>query len=118
LPRNWTTAGERLIGHPLDDTHIFTRDMVGRAIDRLEWIEIPKSGKIPWPGFSEGYAISAAIRDFGLNRATHIATSRELAPYGFFAVRNIYPNGTAEIFVMDSGTSLTVVCTDFAAKIN
>lgn len=110
--RTWTKVGERLIGVSLDEGVIFDRAAVVRAINSLEWCEIPRGGSISAPAM-QGLNISAAIKDLKIPRVSHVAWSHELAPYGFYGIRGHYANGDAEIYIMDSGTVLTPVCTDF-----
>lgn len=110
--RTWTKVGERLIGTALDEGVIFDRAAIVRAIRSLEWREIPKGGKISAPAM-QGLNISAAIQDLKIPRVSHVAWTNELAPYGFYGIRGHYANGDAEIYIMDSGTVLTPVCTDF-----
>lgn len=110
--RTWTKVGERLIGTALDEGVIFDRAAIVRAIRSLEWQEIPKGGTLSAPAM-QGLNISAAIKDLKIPKVSHVAWTNELAPYGFYGIRGHYANGDAEIYIMDSGTVLTPVCTDF-----
>lgn len=110
--RTWTKVGERLIGTALDEGVIFDRAAIVRAINGLKWQEIPKGGTISAPAM-QGLNISAAIKDLKIPKVSHVAWSPALAPYGFYGIRGHYANGDAEVYIMDTGTLLTPVCTDF-----
>ena len=110
--RTWTKVGEALVGSPIDEGTILGRDMVCRAIDRLQWLEIPKDGTLEVAAMP-GLGIKEAIKELKIPKVSHIAISSALAPYGFYGIRAHYKNGDAEIFLVDAGSHITPVCTDF-----
>jgi hypothetical protein len=114
--RTWTKVGTEVVGAPLDEGCIIDRSAVVRAIGSLEWQEIPKGGKLEAPAMP-GLGISAAIKQLRIPKVSHVAWSSELAPYGFYGIRGHYKNGDAEIFIVDMGTHLTPVCTEFTPKV-
>jgi hypothetical protein len=115
MRRTWTKVGEELVGSSMDDSTVLARGIVERAIANLEWLEIPKDGKLELPAMP-ALGISAAIEDLKIPKVSHVATSPDLAPYGFYGIRGHYSNGDAEIFLVDSGSKMTVICSDFTPK--
>jgi hypothetical protein len=113
--RTWTKVGEEIVGSPVDEGTILTRAIVERAINNLDWIEIPKGGKLEVAAMP-GLNISAAIQQLRVPKVSHIAISSDLAPYGFYGLRAHYKNGDAEIFLVDCGSNVTPVCTEFTLK--
>jgi hypothetical protein len=109
--RTWTKVGEDVVGSPVDEGTILGRDQVKRAIDNMVWMSLPvEVGAMP------GLNISQAIEELRVPKVSHIAVSSDLAPYGFYGIRAHYKNGDADIFLVDSGSELTPVCTDFTPK--
>jgi hypothetical protein len=113
--RTWTKVGEDLVGSPIDDETILDRGAVCRAIDRLQWMEIPKEGTLE-VAMMPGLGIKESIKELRIPKVSHIAISSALAPYGFYGIRAHYKNGDAEIFLIDVGSNITPVCTDFTPK--
>jgi hypothetical protein len=113
--QNWTKTGEEFIGKPVDPAEwpglILARDMVVKAIENLKWEEVPNTGLEMDIG--SAMAIEAAIRDYKIPRVSHVATSNDLAPWGFYGIRGHYTNGVAEIYIMDMGSQLATVRSDF-----
>jgi hypothetical protein len=104
MARNWTKVGAD-----------HSRTAVERAILTLEWREIPKEGTLEAP-MGPGEGIKAAIRELKIPRVSHVAWSNQMAPYGFYGIRGHYPNGDAEVYIVDEGTHLSPVCSDFHPK--
>lgn len=113
--RTWTKIGESVVGSPIDEGTILGHDMVTKAIERLDWHEIPKAGNLEAPAMP-GMGISKLIEELKIPRVSHVAWSSELAPYGFYGIKGHYSNGDADIYAIDSGTHLTTVCTDFVQR--
>jgi hypothetical protein len=113
--RTWTKIGEEVVGSPIDEGTILGRDMVVKAIEELEWREIPKEGTLEAPAML-GLNITEAIQKLKIPNVSHVGWSSELAPYGFYGIRGHYKNGDAEIYLVDQGTDLTPVCSDFIGK--
>lgn len=117
MERSWLSIGDEFVAKVGGG-----QDGVAAAIDGLEWIDIPEDGSLT-VAFSPGYAIKAAIREFGLPAV------RRVAPYGGFSIPDAdggdgfypalygieanYANGRARIFLLDTGTGLTPLCSDF-----
>lgn len=116
--QNWTKTGEEFIGKPVDPAEwpgvITSRDMVVKAIENLEWQEVPNHGLEM--GIAEAMAIETAIRDYKIPKVSHVATSPDLAPWGFYGIRGHYSNGVAEIYILDLGSQLATVRSDFTPK--
>lgn len=102
MERNWTTTGAAYNG--TDEQ----RERLGRIFDSLQWQEIPCT--LP---MMQGEAIKAAIRELRLPKASHVADSHELAPYGLVAIRCHYKNGDAQVYILDEGVRLVVLASDF-----
>lgn len=111
MKRTWTKTGEKFIGTPIDDGLLYGRDAVVRAIKKLEWKALPQTMSM-----TEGFGIRAAIEQLKIPKPSHVASSHELAPYGFYGIRAHYPKGDAEIFLVDTGTEIVCVCSDFEPK--
>jgi hypothetical protein len=103
MKRTWTTVGKD-----------FERIIVDVAIRHLDWQEIPKGGHLEAPAMP-GLGIKAAIRELHIPKVSHVAWSSHLAPYGFYGIRGHYTNGDAEVYIVDLGTHLVPVCSDFHA---
>lgn len=100
--RTWTKVGEK-----------HNRATVERAIENIEWRELRGTIEVP---MMQGEGIKAAIRELRIPRVSHVAWSNELAPYGFYAIRGHYANGDAEVYIVDRGSDLIPVCSDFTER--
>ncbi len=81
------------------------QDIVLAAIKMMTWEELPFS-----MGFSQGYAIKEIIKEFKIPKASHIADSHELAPYGLLGIRAHYTNADVDLFFVDDGIGATPIC--------
>jgi hypothetical protein len=116
MQRNWTTVGQKLAGMELEDgVQVIDQAAVVRAIGTVEWQEIPEGGTIS-VAMMPGEGIKEAIKQLRIPKVSHIAISNELAPFGFYGIRGHYKNGDAEVFLVDTGCSITPVCSDFYPK--
>lgn len=106
--RAWTEIGKEYTG----DEECRARYI--NAIEHMKWQELPKHdmGKLELATMP-GMGINAAIRTLKLKAVSHIAISNDISPMGFYGIRNTYLNGTAEIYLLDTGDALVVLCTDF-----
>lgn len=107
---NWTQTGV-----PIMQDEGISQEHVQRVIDSLEWQEIPKAGSLSLP-MGPGLAIKAAIKEFQMPKVSHVAVANDLAPYGFYGIRAHYSNGDADVFVLDLGTELVTLRSDFTPK--
>jgi hypothetical protein len=82
--------------------------------DRLEWQELFPAGVTM--AMMPGEAIKAAIAELRLPKVSHVATSNEMAPYGLIGIRAHYKNGTANVYLVDEGCQIVVLCSDFYPK--
>lgn len=116
MKRTWTTVGTQIVGAELEDREsVIDKDTVEQAIGTVNWREIPKDGHLEAP-MMPGEGIKAAIQTLRIPKVSHVAWSNELAPYGFYGVRGHYKNGQAEVYMVDTGTSIIPVCSDFHEK--
>ncbi len=109
VKRTWTKVGEEFTGEHAK------REQIAGAIERMEWQEIPKGGSLTL-GMMPGEGIKAAIRELHIPKVSHVAVSNELAPYGLYGIRGHYKNGDANVFIVDRGSDMLPVCSDFTAK--
>jgi len=100
VQRNWTEVGR----------HFCNRGEVESAISSAKWVEA--RGSFP---FMQGEGIKTAIQQLGIPKVSHIALS-VVDSCGLYGIRGHYTNGTAEVWVLDRGTELVPVCSDFEAN--
>jgi len=81
------------------------RARIRGAMQAMKWLEIPTE-----MGFMPGEGIKAAMRQLRLPDVSHVATSNELAPYGFLGVRTHYNNADVDVFIVDRGSDMFPVC--------
>lgn len=114
--RTWTKVGQEIVGRELEGWEecgvTMTQERVARAIEDIEWREIPKGGTLEAPAMP-GMGIQETIKQLRIPKVSHIAWLNQLAPYGLYGVRGHYKNGDAEVYVVDLGTHIVPVCTDF-----
>ena len=116
--RTWTTVGEVVMDKTLEDGAKLSRKRVEAAIEAMDW-QAPKrdGGNGAWTlAMMPGEGIKTVIKEFRIPRVYELAVSNELAPYGFYGIKGRYKNGAAEIYVVDLGTELTPVCSDFTEE--
>ena len=100
MPRTWTKVGEEYSKGKQEQITAF--------IGRLEWQTLHcEMGMMP------GEGIKAAIAKFRIPHVSLVAVSSEMAPLGLYAVEGNYKNGRARLYLVDSGTEITPVATDF-----
>jgi hypothetical protein len=107
MVRTWTTVGA---GHSRGNE---TR--LGKILDALSWTEIPPAG-VCEPAMP-ALAIMGAIRELRLPGVTHYAISHALAPFGLVGIRAHYADGRADVYVVDEGSQLVVLASDFYARV-
>ena|SRR5271156_1972938 len=116
MQRTWTKVGEEIYTHTLEDgEERADRGRIERAIEAIQWREIPKVGTLEAP-FMPGEGIKAAVKQLRIPKVSHVAWTNRLAPYGFYGIRGHYKNGQAEIFIVDTGCELVPVCSDFVSE--
>ena len=116
--RAWTEIGKEVIGRRLEGGARLTRAAIVRAIDTFEWVETPADpeAEMTLP-IVPALAIQAAIKELRIPKVTRIAwRCHELAPHGFYGIEGNYKNGRVRVYVVDTGTHLIPVRTDFWPK--
>lgn len=103
MVRTWTKVGEE---HSRGN-----EARLGRILDGLEWKEIQPAGNTE--AMMPALGIMSAIRELKLPRVTHYAISNQLAPFGFYGIRAHYKNGRADVYVVDEGSQLVPLASDF-----
>lgn len=112
--QNWTLIGAEHIGHTrLESGRQLTRPVVQRAIDGLDWVDVVDGLELP---MMPGLAIKTAISELNIPKPSKVAVSHELAPYGFVAIEGNYSNGRARVYVLDLGSTLVPLRSDFWDK--
>ena len=116
MRRNWTTVGEEYVER-------LGREDVEKEIAALDWQEIPAGGSLT-VGFMPGYGINEVIAQLDLpKRVSRIAISAFERPAptpdedgfypGFYGIETSYSNGLCRVYVLDLGTELTPLASDF-----
>ena len=117
--RTWTTVGESVMGLDLEgepgEGPPLTRQRVERAIAGLEWMKPKRDGDDGvWTlAMGPGEGIKVMIKQLRIPKVYELAVSRDLAPYGLYGIKARYKNGSAEIFAVDTGVAIVMVCSDF-----
>lgn len=60
-----------------------------------------------------GLGIQHAIAELRIPKVSQIAVSSELAPHGFYGIEGNYKNGRARVYIIDMGTHLIPLASDF-----
>lgn len=75
------------------------------------WHEIPQPPASLNLAMMPGLGIKEVIKQLRLPNVSHVGISACLSPIGFYGVRAHYKSGqTVDVFVVDSGDSITLVC--------
>ncbi len=100
MERTWTEVGKE----HTENKH----GEISAIIDRMEWHGLPYTmGAMP------GMGIKEVIKQLGIPKVSHVAISHELAPYGLMGVKAHYKNGEATIYMVDEGTGIVIIASDF-----
>lgn len=105
--RTWTTVGTKAIGLRLEDG-VLTEAGISAAIEALSWVD----ARIELP-MIPALGIRAAISELQIPKVSLVAVSDELAPYGLYGIEGHYTNGRARVYVIDLGSEITPVASDF-----
>lgn len=106
MARTWTKVGAH---H--SDGH---EKRLAAILAALDWRELKPVGNSE--AIMPALGIMAAIRELRLPKVSHYAISHELAPYGLYGIRAHYKNGRADVYVVDEGSQLVVLASDFYPK--
>lgn len=117
MERNWTETGVELV------ERVGGREAVEAEIDRLEWEDVPEEGSLT-VGFMQGHAINACVKELRLPNVKRVAThggfsimpaDAELDGFhpGFYGMECDYSNGRARVYVLDTGTVIQPLVSDF-----
>lgn len=114
--RNWTSTGAAMVAR------LGGRREVAAEAGRLEWQTVPEGGSLT-VGFMPGEAINAAIRELRIPKVSAVAISGFERPAaspdedgfypGFYGIEGNYKNGRARVYVLDLGTCLQPLFSDF-----
>ena len=103
MERNWTSVGKE----HTENKH----DKLDTIFDGMLWQKIPCT-----MGMMPGEAIKAAIKQLRIPKVSHVSCSNELAPYGLEGIIGHYINGEARVYLLDTGTEVIPLATDFFPK--
>ena len=103
MKRTWTTVGK-------EHTEGKKKEL-GEIFDRMEWHSLPHS-----MGMGPGMGIKEAIKQLRIPKVSQVSASNELAPYGLLGIKASYANGDATIYLVDEGTGVVPIATDFYPK--
>lgn len=116
MERTWTTVAERNV------ERVGGRDAIEAKIAGLDWRDAKADGTV---GAFQGAAINACIAELGLPRVSAYAVDAFEIPGdadhdgfypGFYGIECTYANGRARVYVLDTGTEVTPVCSDFPVE--
>lgn len=107
--RTWTTVGRK---HTRTKTQ---RGFVAAAIGKLEWQPVPLVDRVP---FAAAYALKAAITEFRIPKVSAIAVDGPVIEnrYGIYGIEGNFVNGRARVYLLDRGSDLVPLATDYYAK--
>lgn len=112
MTRTWTQSGARYSTPE-------RRPQVERAIEGLTWQSFVPGMSLP---FMSGESIKATIVELSLPRVSALAWDGGLsfpAPNdeseypGLYGIETNFANGRARVYVVDAGTEIVPVCSDF-----
>ena len=100
MERTWTRVGkEHTEGKEVELAQVF---------NRMEWHNLPYTmGAMP------GMGIKEAIKQLRIPGVHQVSCSNELAPYGLMGIKAHYQNGDATIYLVDEGTGVVPIASDF-----
>ena len=105
MERNWTNIGSEYNSTPEQ------RKKLSAIFEVLEWETVTPDG-LTWP-MMPALALEEAIKELRLPKVSAVAQSNAMAPYGLIAARCKYTNGMAEVYIVDEGSTLKVLASDF-----
>lgn len=102
---NWTQIGRE---HTATDDQ---RARVQREIDRMDWQTLP--ARLP---MSQGMAIQRATQEYGPAGIGRVSINAGIGPMALLGIEKCYVNGLARIYLLDDGTDVTPLRSDFWPK--
>lgn len=105
IKRTWTDVGK---GYTTGK-----HAKIGAMFDRMEWQKLPCT-----MGMMPGEGIKEAIKQLRIPKVSHVASSHELAPYGLLGITGHYKNGCAKVYLIDTGTEVIPIASDFEENRN
>lgn len=103
MQRTWTNVAKEYTENKEDE--------IAEMFNRLEWHELPYTmAAMP------GMGIKEAIKQLNIPKVSHVACSHELAPYGLMGIIGHYKNGEAKVYLIDTGTEIIPLASDFGAS--
>ena len=105
MERSWTEAGA---------AHTENKERVSAIIERMPWVTFTPGMEAP---MMPGMGISSAIKELRLPKVSAVSyASHEFSPFGLYGIEAHYTNGRARVYLVDEGSSLAVICSDFWPK--
>lgn len=116
MERTWTTVAEANV------ERVGGRDAIEKKIAGLDWRDAKVDGTV---GAMQGMAINAVIAELGLPRVSAYAIDAFAIPGdfdsdgfypGFYGIECTYADGRARVYMLDTGTAIEPVCSDFPVE--
>lgn len=102
MRRDYTAIGER---------EGYTKEAIDSGIlTAQDWQDISVDKSV---AFSQGYAITEAIKQFRIPKVTHVSQFGMIDGHSLLGIRAKYKNGLAEIYIADNGLDAIPVAIDF-----
>src|SRR3982750_4193784 len=120
MERTWTEVGEKALSADALEARMdgerwkpITRERIEKAIEKMRW-ESTEGDKPMMPALG----IKECIKQLGIPKVSQIAISNDLAndvgnSYGLYGIEGHYKNGRVRVYVVDRGSDLIPVATDF-----
>ena len=88
------------------------KERIQGIISRMDWLRVPGPGEPPLEmAMMPGMGIKSAIKELRIPHVSHVASTNELAPFGFYGIRAHYKqDGEIDIFIIDEGSHLLTCC--------
>jgi len=106
MKRTWQPVGHQYNGTPAKRAHL------SKIFKRLSW-RAPKGSF----SLSDGMALEHAIDDLSIPNVSKVSVGSTLedrnGTYGILGIKGKYSNGRVVVYLLDRGTDLVVLATDF-----
>lgn len=111
IQRDWSEAGKQYYTSSPGKVAPITREQIEQEIPKMDWKPVPENQRMKMPP-NQAIALVTFVKEMKLPKLSDIAISKALAPYGFYAIRTHYNNGQVELYLIDDGLMITILCVD------
>lgn len=113
--RTWTEVG-KAAPERLEGGCRLTPATVAAAIEAMTWQPVPTGTEALELPMVPALAVERLVSELRLPKVTAISVdSADLAPFGLYGIEANYSNGRARLYVLDLGSVLTPLASDFWA---